>query len=195
MGSKKINRDIMDVPYEIYLVESKWEWYVGKTFGKQMSSKRRFEVHMTGGRSGAKKVWEAVQKHGRDAFSWTILQKGIGNHVDAETFWYDMGILFDERKCLNGYRPHFGGSKSEDFTPERRARMSEIARTQVHTTVGYHHSPETKLKISAARQGKPNPKIREVRLNECIECADCDMVSNNGCMTRHFKKSGHTKKQ
>jgi hypothetical protein len=214
---------IINDPYEIYLVESEWEWYVGKSFGKTMSAERRFEHHMIGHKdSGAKLLWAAVQERGRESFSWQILESGVGDHKQAERLWYDLGQMFEARVCLNGGRPSFGGTRSEDRTPEwnqaigdwwrgRKRVLSdeelERRKIQGERRRGIPLTEEHKRNISNGNKGKVRPEWDTLAKIErqkgkspnCLEaalrpteCTECGKQSTAGGITLHQKSSGHT---
>lgn len=136
-------------PFIIYAIVSPLHWYVGKTFGENRSTENRFERHMTGKPGSSKRLWAAVQEHGREFFTQIILEVGDGNHCVAERLWYDIGILFESRECLNGGKPFIGGSVPGErvVSDETRAKMSAYQK-------GRPKSEETKAKISATLTGR-----------------------------------------
>lgn len=199
-----------DNQYEIYAITSEWEWYVGKSWGIHTNPARRFRKHMTGSGNSVH-LWEAVQQHGQDAFTQVILESGFGDHVAAEQFWYDMGQLFETRKCLNGARPNTWG-KNAVHTPEwiekRTAPQRGIKRTpeqiRVNSEVhkGLHPSDETRKKMSLSNLGKHfmTPEQRQavsdrqrgtIVKRTYYQCGDCDVITTGGPLATHQKKTSH----
>ena len=136
--------------------------YIGQT--RQDAEKTRIPIHLTG--KGNQILKRAIEKYGKDAFTYEILHDGIipeflGDLEIEAIAKYDTvvpngynlthggegGIPSEEtRKKLSGERNHFYGKK---HSPETRRKLSEAAKGRVI-------SEETRRKLSEARTGEKN---------------------------------------
>lgn len=182
--------------YEVYLIESVDYWYVGSASGK-VSAATRMKAHLRGW-GNAPRLKEAVQLGGR--FSQVILESGYGDPIPREQAWYELGILTEERECLNIRQPQWwnGVMRGRTHSLESRAKMSA-------SLVGKSLTPEHRAAIGRGITGRPmsdktrhallvarqstkgiNPAINQQR----VKCG-CGLVSTPGPMGRHRKASGH----
>lgn len=159
-------------PYEIYIIASEDYWYVGSASGKTTATKR-FTAHLKG-KGRAYLLWGAIQKLGASSFTQKILEKGVGNPVEAEQKWYDWYLANDSRNTLNGRRPgawdgHIHSAIELEkmrqaqigrrHTLESREKMSawQIGRTPPNK--GVPHTIEARIKMSQAHVGRPAPSL------------------------------------
>ncbi len=90
-------------PFEVYFIESDHYWYVGCT---TRTTPVRFAQHLSSKDSPVGKL----AKQGVE-FSWSVLEKGEGNHADrieAEQRWYEEKLYTDGRRTLNRQPPAGG---------------------------------------------------------------------------------------
>lgn len=134
---------------DIYLITNhlNGKTYVGQT---ERGLEKRFQEHCSSGRVG---LGVAIQKHGRENFSITLLETTDGASAnERETFWiketnsYEMGYNL----CPEG------NSTLNTKTPETRAKIREaalrrVANGWVSPTLG-GHSEETKAKMRGKRK-------------------------------------------
>jgi len=209
----------MNVSYEIYLITTPGYWYVGSSFGKLPSSGRRFNQHMSG-RGCAPKLWAKIQEIGKGSFKQTVVEKGSGNPIEAESRWYDFYLAHDARETLNLCRPTDSGMLGRHHTEETKEKIRKgnlgkrntpeaIARMrEIHK--GFTHSLESRAKMSVRMMGnnwnlgKVLPKETRIKMSEShkgkipvqnfmkVACGNCEMITNPGSMGKHFKATGHS---
>lgn len=208
----------MDFPYEIYLITAPGYWYVGSASGKSSASKR-FRQHLTGVKSGARMLSLKIKELGSDAFRQTVVERGVGDPIQAEQNWYDFYLSHDARQTLNGRRPGKwdGFMLGREITPEHRAKLSAAAKLRP----GIPHTPEAKAKMSAFQKGRPKSPEHaaavgrshrgkvvslETRRNMSLalqgkipaqnflryKCAECDLITAPGPLGRHQKAIEHS---
>src|ERR1035437_5464371 len=134
-------------PYEIYLITTPGYWYVGSSTKKAAF---RFKQHMSG-QGKAPKLWAKIQDRGKDSFQQVVVERGVGDPIEAEQKWYDFYSTHDARESLNGKRP--GGW--DGYVPSEEDRENTRQRALGNTySVGLKRSPETRAKISEAHKGR-----------------------------------------
>ena len=140
--------------------------YIGITSGTLQRRVNLHRSHANLGRPGA--VYNAIRKYGRQGFSAKVL-----------VFASDWNYLCElEKKAISnfgtrapgGYNLTDGGEGflGQIFTPERRAKMSEVRRgkgvgPRPHAR-GWHHTEEAKLKISEAGKGREFSEERRAKI-------------------------------
>ena len=210
-----------EYPYEIYLITSEDHWYVGRAVGPTRTAAKRFKEHANGN-GGAKKLWQAIQDRGVEAFTQIILENETGDYVEAEQRWYDFYKFNDPRESLNLKRPDCwdGIMTGRKASVETRAKLSAGLMGKQRALGSKHspeacaaksvfqktriHSPEQHAKIAVANTGKKRSlesreRMRQAKLGRPmplntikVACGECDLVTNRGALGRHIKATGHS---
>lgn len=144
--------------YEIYLIHSRDYWYVGST--TRGAIKRRNEHYAGRGRAPLLKA--KIRELGSEAFSFRVLEVGMGDPIQAEQKWYDWKLTTDVRQSLNSKRPDSwdGWNRGKPFSSEAREKMSLAHAGKKRSP----HSAETLEKMSRTKKGKPgHPQSSETR--------------------------------
>lgn len=142
----------MNKAYEIYVILSTSYWYVGSSYGKNPSAARRFREHITGN-GRAPLLAEQIRISGSQAFSYKLMEIGVGDPIKAEQKWYDWYLANDPRETLNGRSPVKWGKWGEGrvFTLEHRRHISEAL-------TGRPRSPEACARMSEIQKGRVHSK-------------------------------------
>ena len=145
--------------YEIYVITTENHWYVWSASGKKPFASRRFTEHMSGGNKCAARIRDLLKVCGPSAFQYEVLDSGVGDVIERERFWYDIGVVFEHRECLNAHAPgsYPDTNTGRTATLEARANMSRAAIGHAPTFIG-PHSPETKAKTSAISKARGMPR-------------------------------------
>ncbi len=131
--------------------------YIGQT--RQDAEKTRIPKHLSG--KGSQLVKQAIEKYGKDAFTYEILHDGI-----IPEFLDDL-----EKKAIakfntmspHGYNLESGGGSGSP-SEETRRKMSEAKKGQAPWNKGKKLGPlpeETRRKMSKAHKGKKKPERTE----------------------------------
>lgn len=91
--------------------------------------------------------WKAIQKYGWDNFEHEILYRGLTKE-EAESWEVDLIAEYLSADCRFGYNVSLGGNGAGKHSEETRKKIGDLRR-------GYHHTEESKLKMSKAHTGKP----------------------------------------
>ena len=161
--------------------------YIGKSVHD--ASKTRIRSHFKGC-GGAIALANAIDKYGKDAFTWEILDDGIiPELVDS----YEIESI-EKHGTLSpsGYNLTRGGesgqfseesrrkmsesSRAENLSAKTRRKMSEVQKGKKHTKearrkmsasrIGKKHAKETKRKISEGRRGKKHTEESKCKMSE-----------------------------
>lgn len=121
----------------------------GKCYiGQAQDVQRRWKLHCSP-KSGCKKLKNAIQKYGKDAFEFKVLF--VCSEKDAD--WYETLMISGYNSVEHGYNicPQ-GGSvmKGRKHSSETKQRMSDAKK-------GKSLSDETRQKMSGAKTGENNP--------------------------------------
>ena len=125
--------------------------YIGQTIHDAV--KGRINDHLNGKSQGNQLVKRAVEKYGRDAFTYEILYDGI-----IPEFLDMLEIEAIEKFntiAPHGYNLETGGNNAKTSSAETRRKMSEATKGENHPMYGKSLSEETKRKMSKALKGKP----------------------------------------
>lgn len=122
--------------YYIYRITNKIN---GKTYIGQHKYKKLKDSYMGSG----KLIRRAQKKYGMENFQKEILEFDIPN-VELANDWEQMYILFERTKGKAEYNIANGG----------------------YGSAGFHHTEETKLKLSEANKGKPKSDETRQKLSE-----------------------------
>ena len=201
------------IDYEIYLITTPGYWYVGSTIH---GAAKRFREHMGGKKSGASLLKAKVAELGIAAFKQTVVETSFGNPIEAEQKWYDFYLAHDARHSLNRRRPggFDGWNTGIPSSPEHRAKIGafhlgrkrplETGRKISAAKMGHTVSQEARDKISESLTGREGVRKGAIHTAEAIakmsatqrserwQCAECEMVTNAGCLAKHQNTSGHT---
>ena len=165
--------------------------YIGQTV--QDAVKDRIHQHLNGGPRGSQLVKRAIEKYGKNAFTYEILHDGI------------IPEFLDVLECEaienfntlapNGYNLTTGGgggslseetkkkiseaNKGKTFSPETKKKISEANK-------GRKHSEETRRKNSEAKKGKNHPNYGKKRTEETKK-----KISKNNPMKRTEVRQRH----
>ena len=135
--------------------------YIGQTIHDALAG--RINDHLNGHARGSRLVRRAINKYGKDAFTYEILYDGI-----IPEFLDDLEIEAIEK--FNTIAPHGynlrsgggGGSLSE----ETRRKISQAKKGENHHFYGKTFSEEHRRNMSEAKKGKPGkPPSKEARRN------------------------------
>ena len=161
--------------------------YIGQSIHD--ASKTRIRSHFKGC-GGAIALANAIDKYGKDAFTWEILDDGIiPELVDS----YEIESI-EKHGTLSpsGYNLTRGGesgqfseesrrkmsesSRAENLSAKTRRKMSEVQKGKKHTKearrkmsasrIGKKHAKETKRKISEGRRGKKHTEESKCKMSE-----------------------------
>ena len=125
--------------------------YIGQTIHD--AEKRRIRDHLTGNVSGSRLVKRAIEKYGKDAFTYEILHDGIIpeflNALEIEAIAKFNTIAPHGYNLTTGGE---GGSPSE----ETCRKISEANKGENHPMYGKKHSEETCRRMSEAHKGEKN---------------------------------------
>jgi len=139
----------------------------GKSYvGISKDVHRRWIQHKSWVNTGARRsaIYNAMQKHGLDAFSWQVIEECSKDNLDMrEQHWI---AVFDTFR--NGYNLTAGGEYNKELSEESRKRMSEshkgkkqsqetvekrVKRGQDHFAYGKQMNEATRNKISQSLTG------------------------------------------
>ena len=130
--------------------------YIGQTIQDAVNG--RINAHLTGKASGSRLVRQAVEKHGKDTFTYEIIHDGIISEF-LDTLEIEAIAKFNTI-APHGYNQTNGGSGSgTQVSPETRRRMSKAHK-------GKKHSEKTKRKMSKIRKGKPRPEKTKRKISK-----------------------------
>ena len=116
--------------------------YIGQTIKKP---ERRINRHF--GRSNCKALHNAIQKYGRDAFTFEILHETLNIFLD------DLEIAEIKRHntlAPHGYNLTSGGEYKKVVSEQTRKKISDAAKARKRKP----HSPEARQKISESMKGR-----------------------------------------
>lgn len=126
--------------YRIYHIES-GKSYVGQTISPINSYIRQKFLYC----KNSTKLYNAIQKHGKSAFTWEIL------HADVPVAMLDNLESQHIRlwRCLtNGYNLLSGGQTNKQHSHDTKAKMSKSRRGSKNHFWGKTHTPEARDKMS-----------------------------------------------
>ena len=146
-----MNAEKTGVVYRIYN-KINGKSYVGQT----IHPKKRLYDHLNG-KSKTPAMHNAVQKYGKEAFQFQIIESDISydNLDNREIYWI---AHFDSLKP-NGYNLTEGGGGTRGYSAsaETKRKIGEANKGKLSNRKGKPHSAETKRKISESNKGKPPP--------------------------------------
>ena len=126
--------------------------YIGQTIHD--AEKTRIQNHLTGNRNGSRLVRRAVEKYGKDAFTYEILYDGIiPEFLDPLEI---EAIAKFNTLAPHGYNLDTGGGGGKTPSEETRRKISEAKKGENHPMYGKPLPEETKRKISEAQKGEKN---------------------------------------
>ena len=157
--------------------------YIGQTIHDAV--KTRIRDHLRG--KGSQPVKDAIEKYGKDAFTYEILHDGIIPEF-LDTLEKEAIAKFNTI-APHGYNRNNGGSGSIKHSEEARQKMSESTKGENHPMYGKKHSDETKQKISEAHKGKTlseehRRKISEVQIGKSVSEETRRKMSENNAAKR-----------
>ena len=120
--------------------------YIG--ISKHQPEKSRIRKHLSG--KGNILIAQAVQKYGRDAFTYEILEKDIFNEFMSQL--EQDYIKHFNTMAPNGYNLTTGGNYNYELSDSTRRKISKAATGRKSPTKGKKLSPETRRKISEAQK-------------------------------------------
>ena len=124
--------------------------YIGQTTRNDW----RVRIDEQSSKPGCRALYNAIQKHGEDAFT-TDLLAAVPDHVldDVEIHC----IKQFDTLSPNGYNLTAGGGGCKSPSPETRKKISEAHKGVKHHNFGKPRSPETREKISKSLSGENHP--------------------------------------
>ena len=157
--------------------------YIGKTIHDAV--KTRIRDHLRG--KGSQSVKDAIEKYGKDAFTYEVLHDGIIPEF-LDTLEKEAIAKFNTI-APHGYNRNNGGSGSIKHSEEARQKMSESTKGENHPMYGKKLSDETKQKISEAHKGKTlseehRRKISEVQIGKSVSDETKRKMSENNAAKR-----------
>ena len=158
----------------IYLIRNhrNGKCYVGQTIGD--AAKDRIHKHLNG--RGNQLIRHAIKKHGRDAFTFEILQDGV--IPELLSIFEKEAIKAHNTVAPNGYNLTWGGEGCASSEETKRKiseahknspRAIEHQKKLAETNKGRKRSEETKRKISEALKGKTKKPFSEEHCRKLSE--------------------------
>ena len=149
--------------------------YIGQTIHDAV--KKRIYLHLNGHPRGSQLIKRAVEKYGKDAFTYDILHDGIIpeflNDLESEAIEKFNTVAPHGYNLTTGAGDRYTHSEetcrkiSETLTgkrksPEHCAKLSEVRKGKP----GKPHSPETLRKMSESMRNSPKAKAQRERLHQ-----------------------------
>lgn len=148
--------------------------YIGQTIKKP---ERRINRHF--GRSNCKALHNAIQKYGRDTFTFEILHETLNIFLD------DLEIAEIKRHntlAPHGYNLTSGGEYKKVVSNQTRKKISDAAKARKRKP----HSAEARQKISDANKGKIRTPEARQKISESMK--------GRTLSPEHCKKLSHAHK-
>ena len=127
--------------------------YIGQTVHDAV--KGRINDHLNGTANGSRLVKRAIEKYGKEAFTYEILHDGIIPGF-LDTLEKEVIAKFN---CVdpNGYNQTNGGGSGGKRSEKTKRKMSEAKTGEKNPNYGKSPSTETRRKRSEAMKGEENP--------------------------------------
>jgi group I intron endonuclease len=167
----------------IYLITCRPEgglprYYVGQSIDVFTRKKSHFSA-LKSRRHSNKKLQNAFEKHGSDAFSFDLLEECQSDRLNDAEFWWITEMISHQR-CFNIGTDPVKWARGATYSAEHRQRIALAISGERHYLYGKSHPQSVRDKISASGKGKN----RSAQTRERISAA------NAGEKNSMFGKTG-----